>query len=50
MNKEQEFNRQFKARENTGEHRNGRLAQQKNHTDGNHAPNEFTSENKNEDR
>ncbi|MCO7126971.1 hypothetical protein NIE88_14460 [Sporolactobacillus shoreicorticis] len=50
MNKEQEFNRQFKARENTGEHRNGRLAQQKNHIDGNRVPNEFTSDHQNKDR
>jgi hypothetical protein len=43
MNKEQEFNRQFKERDNTGEHRNGRLAQQKNNADGHDVPNEFTS-------
>jgi hypothetical protein len=43
VNKEQEFKRQFKSRENTGEHRNGRLAQQKNHADGHDVPNEYTS-------
>ncbi|GEB77855.1 hypothetical protein [Sporolactobacillus inulinus] len=43
MNKEKELKRQFKTRENTGEHRNGRLAQQKNHSDGHDVPNEYTS-------
>ncbi|SFG72551.1 hypothetical protein [Sporolactobacillus nakayamae] len=48
MNKEQEFTHQFKERDNTGEHRNGRLAQQKNYADGNDVPNEYTShQNKN---
>ncbi|WP_167815194.1 hypothetical protein [Sporolactobacillus shoreae] len=44
MNKEQEFTHQFKSRENTGEHRNGRLAQQKNNQSGNqNVPNEYVS-------
>lgn len=42
MNKEQVFKRQFKDRDNHGEHHNGRLAQQKNHADHhNDAPNEY---------
>ncbi|MDD9148020.1 MULTISPECIES: hypothetical protein [unclassified Sporolactobacillus] len=44
VNKEQEFKRQFKSRENSGEHRNGRLAQEKNHhSDGSGVPNEYVS-------
>ncbi|MFT8708760.1 MAG: hypothetical protein ABF820_04995 [Sporolactobacillus sp.] len=34
MNKEQEFTHQFKNRDHTGEHRNGRLAQEKNSNSG----------------
>lgn len=44
MNKEKEFNNQFKSNENSGEHRNGRLSQFKNHNDQEEErPNEYVS-------
>ncbi|TCP20352.1 hypothetical protein EV207_15226 [Scopulibacillus darangshiensis] len=44
MNKEKEFDHQFKTRENSGEHRNGRKSQFKNHnSQGEGNPNEYIS-------
>lgn len=44
VNKEKEFNNQFKENENSGEHRNGRLSQVKNHhSQGKETPNEYVS-------
>lgn len=49
MSKQDRFNNQFKERENSGEKRNGRKAQFKNHNaEGGDVPNEFVS-NKKED-
>lgn len=47
VNKEKEFNNQFKENKNSGEHRNGRKSQFKNHNVNNsEAPNEFFSNKK----
>ncbi|WP_404450549.1 hypothetical protein LG329_09320 [Virgibacillus necropolis] len=44
VNKEKEFNNQFKENENSGEHRNGRKAQFKNYNaNAGEAPNEYRS-------
>lgn len=44
VSKSKRFNRQFKTREDSGEHRNGRLAQFKNHSiDGDDIPDEYIS-------
>ena len=44
MSKQDRFNNQFKERENSGEKRNGRKAQYKNHNaEGGDTPNEFIS-------
>ncbi|MDY0404405.1 hypothetical protein P5G51_002320 [Virgibacillus sp. 179-BFC.A HS] len=44
VNKEKEFNNQFKENKNSGEHRNGRLSQYKNHnSQGGDEPNEYVS-------
>ncbi|MDY0394367.1 hypothetical protein ACFSMW_08685 [Virgibacillus halophilus] len=44
VNKEKEFNNQFKENKNAGEHRNGRLSQFKNHnSQGEEEPNEYIS-------
>jgi hypothetical protein len=46
VNKEKEFNNQFKENENSGEHRNGRLSQFKNHnSQGGEKPNEYVHKN-----
>ncbi|HEU5138919.1 MAG TPA: hypothetical protein VFT51_03020 [Bacillales bacterium] len=45
VNKEKEWNNQFKTNENSGEHRNGRLSQMKNHNaDDQDSPNEYVNE------
>ncbi|CAM3263928.1 hypothetical protein [Sporolactobacillus spathodeae] len=47
MNKEQEFTHQFKNRDHTGEHRNGRLAREKNSNSGHSGvPNEYVHDKK----
>lgn len=44
VNKEKEFNNQFKENKNSGEHRNGRKSQFKNHNAENgEEPNEYIS-------
>lgn len=44
VNKEKELNNQFKENSNSGEHRNGRLSQFKNHhSQGGEVPNEYVS-------
>ncbi|MFZ3579920.1 hypothetical protein [Virgibacillus sp. DJP39] len=44
VNKEKEFNNQFKENKNSGEHRNGRKSQFKNNNaHGDEAPNEYLS-------
>lgn len=43
-NKQQRFNRQFKERKHSGEYRNGRKSQFKNHNvEGSGTPNEYIS-------
>jgi len=42
VNKERDFNNMFKTTGRSGEHKNGRLAQMKNHnSEGAEAPNEY---------
>ncbi|WP_176222134.1 hypothetical protein [Tuberibacillus sp. Marseille-P3662] len=44
VNKEKEWNNQFKKNKNSGEHKNGRLSQFKNNAaDGEETPNEYVS-------
>lgn len=44
VNKEKEWNNQFKTNENSGEHRNGRLSQMKNHnTEDEETSNEYVN-------
>ncbi|MGY0694833.1 hypothetical protein ACW2QC_18965 [Virgibacillus sp. FSP13] len=43
VNKEKEFNNQFKENTNHGEHRNGRKSQFKNHNNQGGEPNEYIS-------
>ncbi|MFC7394628.1 hypothetical protein [Scopulibacillus cellulosilyticus] len=46
MANKEKFDRQFRSRKNTGEHRNGRLSQFKNHSStGKGRPNEYINEN-----
>ncbi|MGM8364444.1 hypothetical protein ACLIBG_03070 [Virgibacillus sp. W0181] len=45
VNKEKEFNNQFKKNKQSGEHRNGRKSQFKNHNSkGGEEPNEYRSQ------
>lgn len=50
VNKEKEFNNQFKTTGNSGEHRNGRLSQFKNHnSQGKGIPNEYMTKSQNKE-